>query len=58
MWNFFFSQRLNIHNQQQISTPQIVDGDPFTTGELQKSEFFHEKVVHSPQIDLPATSFK
>ena len=38
--------------------PQIVDGDPFSHGNLQKSEFFRKKVAHTPSMGAPATPLK
>ena len=38
--------------------PQIVDGDPFSTGNLQKSEFFRKKVAYTLIRSAPATPLK
>ena len=42
----------------KFTTPQIVDGDPFSTRELQKSEFFQERVPYTPNMSAPATPLK
>ena len=55
---FIFGHRLRIKNRQQISTPQIVDGDPFSTGELQKSIIFHILEHKFCQGGAPATPLK
>ena len=58
MKKFIFCQRSTIVDRQQILTPQIVDGDPFSTGELQKSEFFQEREPYTPNRSAPATPLK
>ena len=58
-WETFF---VAIFSKSKIGNkfrpPQIVDGDPFCTGELQKSVIFHVWVAYSPNWSAPATSLK
>ena len=53
-----FCRSFNFWNRQQILTPQIVDGGPFSTGNLQKSEFFRKRVPYIPNMSAPATPLK
>ena len=55
---FIFGHRSRIKNRQQISTPQIVDGEPFSTGEVQKSIIFRVSSGNFCQRGAPATPFK
>ena len=58
MTNIFFCQRSQIVDRQQIPTPQIVDGDLFSTGELEKWYIFCVWSRHFWQGGAPTTPLK
>ena len=38
--------------------PQVIDGNPFSTGNLQKSEFFRKKVTYTLSRSAPEPPLK
>ena len=58
LWNFFFACSRRKKFFRRNFCPPALDGDPFSTGEPQKSEFFQERTSHFLQRGPPATPFK
>ena len=57
LWNFFFACSRRKKFFRRNFCPPELDGDPFSTGEPQKSEFFREITWYYPQRGPPATPF-
>ena len=54
----FFVEVSTFEIGNKFWTPQILDGDPFSTGELKKPVIFCVWVAYTPNMSAPATSLK